>query len=144
MERQSHTEVIVAPVAVCFDLLVDFERYPEVFGPVEAAEIVSSDQAASAWTVRFELNMVVRSVCYTLAYQGRRPGSLAWQLVEGDLAAVEGDYELTALEDDLTEATCRQAVDPGFWVPGPIRRMIERSALADSVREMKKAAEAAG
>jgi hypothetical protein len=32
-------------------------------------------------------------------------------------------------------------VDVGFWIPGPIRKTFERTALIDSVREFKKAAE---
>ena len=130
-------------MALCFDLLVDFERYPEVFGTIISAQVLSTDAAAATWTVRFDLNMVIRTVSYTLAYSGERPKRLAWQLVEGDIAAVEGSYELRPLEDDLTEATCSQAVDPGFWIPGPIKRAFERSALADSVGEMKRAAEKA-
>jgi ribosome-associated toxin RatA of RatAB toxin-antitoxin module len=143
MDRQSHSELVAAPVETCFDLLVDFERYPEVFGPVLEAELLGSDPVSNSWTVRFRLDMVIRTISYTLAYRGHRPTQLSWKMVEGDLTAVEGSYELKSLDDGRTEATCSQAVDTGFWMPGPIRRTIERSALADSVREMKRTAEAA-
>ena len=41
-----------------------------------------------------------------------------------------------------TKATYTQEVDLGFWVPGPIRRMVEQRALRESVEDFKKAVEA--
>jgi len=142
MEKQSHTEVVEAPIEVCFDTIVDFARYPEWFGPISTAEIIKADPAAGLWTVRYGLDIIIKTVRYTLVYRGKRPGALTWTLAEGDVRAIEGTYEFTRLEPGLTEATCRQAVDIGFWIPGPLRRTFEKSAVADSVREFKAAAEA--
>lgn len=143
MEKQSHTEVVEAPIDVCFDTVVDFVRYPEWFGPISTAVVVKADPSKGLWTVKYGLDMVIKTVRYTLSYRGKRPGELSWTLVDGDVRAVEGTYEFVELEPGLTEATCRQAVDIGFWIPGPIRRTFEKTAVADSVREFKAAAEAA-
>ena len=142
MEKQSHTEVVEAALDVCFDTIVDFARYPEWFGPISTAKVVKSDPAAGLWTVSYGLDMVIKTVRYTLAYRGTRPDSLTWTLVDGDVRAVEGSYDFVELEPGVTEATCRQAVDVGFWIPGPLKRTFEKSAVADSVREFKAAAEA--
>jgi ribosome-associated toxin RatA of RatAB toxin-antitoxin module len=142
VEKQSHIEVVEAPIEVCFATIVDFARYPEWFSGISTAEILDADPAAGTWTVRYGLDMVLKTISYTLAYKSRRPQELTWKLVEGDVRDVEGIYTFTALEPDLTEAECRQAVDVGFWIPGPLRRTFERSAVADSVREFKAAAEA--
>jgi ribosome-associated toxin RatA of RatAB toxin-antitoxin module len=141
VEKQSHVEVVEAPIGVCFDTIVDFARYPEWFSGISSAEILEADPAAGTWTVRYGLDMVLKTISYTLAYESRRPQELTWKLVAGDVRNVEGIYTFTALEPDLTEAECRQAVDVGFWIPGPLRRTFERSAVADSVREFKAAAE---
>jgi ribosome-associated toxin RatA of RatAB toxin-antitoxin module len=143
VERQSHVEVVEAPVEVCYDTIVDFTRYPEWFSAITTAELVESEPAENRWTVRYGLDMVLKTISYTLAYEGRRPGELRWRLVEGDVRDVEGCYTFTKLEPGLTEAECSQAVDVGFWIPGPLRRIFERSAVADSVREFKAAAESA-
>jgi len=143
MEKQSHTEVVAASIDVCFDTIVDFARYPDWFGPISTARVLESDPAAGLWTVSYGLDMIIKTVRYTLAYRGKRPNGLTWTLVDGDVRAVEGSYEFVELEPGLTEATCRQAVDVGFWIPGPLKRTFEKSAVADSVREFKAAAETA-
>ncbi len=141
MESHSHTEVIRAPIERCFDVLVDFARYPEWFAMIRKARIEDADPAAGRWTVTYDLDAILKTIQYTLAYQGERPDRLTWKMVRGDLKAIEGVYELVALEPDLTEATCTQALDVGLWVPGPLRRTFEKSALSDSVRELKRAVE---
>ena len=143
MESHSHTEVIRAPIDLCFDVLVDFARYPQRFAMIRAARIEQSDPASGLWTVTYDLDAILKTIQYTLAYRGERPGRLSWKMIRGDLKAIEGSYDLVALEPGLTEATCTQALDVGLWVPGPLRRTFEKSALSDSVRELKEAAEAA-
>src|SRR5262249_16174868 len=77
---------------------------------------------------------------YTLEYAWTKPQGGTWRLVEGDLKSVEGSYQFAAAGAKTT-ATCSQAVDVGFWIPGPIRRTFERKALQDSVEEFRKAVE---
>lgn len=142
MESRSHTEVVRAPIALCFETLVDFASYPDWFRVISSATIEHSDPGAQRWTVRYELDAILKTITYTLAYEGTRPDRLTWKMTTGDLAAIEGCYELVELEPGLTEATCTQAIDIGMWVPGIVRRPFESSAVQDSVREFKKAAEA--
>ena len=140
METQSHLEVVHAPLQVCFETITDFERYPEWFSGITAAKIL--DKGEHAWTVRYELNMMIKTISYTLAYVSADPSRLDWTMTEGDVSAVEGKYRFVSLEPDLTEAECTQSIDVGFWIPGPIKRGFEKTALRDSVREFKAAAEA--
>ncbi len=142
MESQSHTEVVRAPIDVCFDTLVAFDRYPDWFRVIRSASVEMADTAAGRWRVRYELDAILKTITYTLAYESVRPGLLTWKMTEGDLQAIEGRYDLVELEPGLVEATCTQALDIGMWVPGVVRRAFERSAVADSVREFKQAAEA--
>jgi len=142
MERQSHSEVIDAPIEVCFETIVSFEMYPEWFSGITAARVCESNRDSCEWTVAYELDMKLKVLRYTLAYSGESPSKLRWRLVEGDVSDVEGAYDFTALDGGKTEATCKQAIEVGFWIPGPIKRTFEKTALIDSVREFKKAAEA--
>lgn len=143
MESQQHTEVVKAGVDTCFNTIVDFERYPEWFSAISTATVLASDPSAGTWTIEYTLNMFVKTISYTLAYNSTRPNRLLWHSVAGDIRTVEGNYELVELEPGLTEATCTQSVHIGFWVPGPLKRGFEKTALVDSVREFKAAAEAA-
>ncbi|MFN2426602.1 MAG: SRPBCC family protein [Candidatus Binatia bacterium] len=141
MESRSHTEVVRASIDVCFDTLVDFESYPRTFRVIRSATVEQADSAAGLWQVRYELDAILKTITYTLAYQSTRPNLLTWKMTTGDLTAIEGRYDLLELEPGLTEATCTQAIDVGMWVPGMVRRAFERSAVEDSVREFKQAAE---
>jgi hypothetical protein len=142
MESRSHTEVVRAPIDVCFATLVDFGKYPETFRVITSAKVTSCDEPACRWEVDYELDAILKTVRYTLAYEGEKPNHLKWTMTKGDLAAIEGKYELVELEPGLTEATCTQSIDVGMWVPGIVRRAFESSAVQDSVREFKAAAEA--
>jgi uncharacterized membrane protein len=141
MERQSHIEVVRAPIALCFDTIVDFPFYPEWFTAITEANVLEEDKARCRWTIEYKLNMLVKTISYTLRYEGTRPNALDWKLLSGDVKDVQGSYRFVELEPGVTEATCTQGVDVGFWIPGPLRRGFEKTALVDSVREFKKAAE---
>lgn len=142
MERQRHTEVVNAPLESCFETLVDFARYPDWFALITAADVERADPDAGLWQVRYELDATLKTITYTLAYTAKAPNRLDWRSVAGDLRAIEGSYRLVELEKGLTEATCAQGIDVGLWVPGFLRRTFENSALSQSVREFKAAAEA--
>ncbi|MFQ5353076.1 MAG: type II toxin-antitoxin system RatA family toxin [Candidatus Binatia bacterium] len=142
MEQQSHSEVIQASLETCFDAIVDFERYPDWFSGISTATVLESDPEAGKWTVCYTLNIVIKTISYTLAYTGKRPSELDWCLVEGDVSDVRGSYRFVKVGPGLTKATCNQGIEIGFWIPGPIKRTFEASALADSVAEFKVAAEA--
>lgn len=139
---QTYDVTIDADVQTCVDTLLDFERYPEWSSPIVEATIETRDEAGQAHHVAFALDMRIRTIRYTLAYEYDLPSRISWKLVGGDLNDVEGSYLLEARDKGGVHATCRQNIDLGFWVPGPIRRMAERQALRDSVLEFKTAAEA--
>jgi hypothetical protein len=138
---QSFTTDVNAGVEDCCAVLLDFERYPQWSGPTTAVWILERDDEGRARRVEMTLDMKIRNVRYVLEYTYRLPAEASWRLVEGDVSGIEGTYLFDRIDDAHTRATCRQAVDLGFWVPGPLRRMIERQALRDSVLEFKGEAE---
>jgi hypothetical protein len=85
--------------------------------------------------------MTIKTVRYVLEYTYQPPRAGYWRMIEGDLGGVEGSYEFDE-HDGRTTATCTQAIDIGFWVPGFLRATAERKALRDSVEEFKRAVEA--
>jgi hypothetical protein len=91
--------------------------------------------------VAFALDMTLKTLRYVLEYTWDPPHGGRWKLVEGDVKNVEGNYRFEPV-GKRTRATCSQAIDLGFWVPGPIRRPFEQKALRDSVEEFRRAVEA--
>ena len=93
--------------------------------------------------VALRVDMKLKTIGYVLEYEYDKPTGLTWNAVEGDLESIEGSYEFEKLGPKRSRVTCRQAVAIGFWVPGPMRTLIERQALQTSVLEFKAAAEGA-
>ena len=71
----------------------------------------------------------------------KKPRELSWKSVAGDVERISGTYRFTKIDEDHTEASCRQVIDLGFWMPGPLRRLAEATALEQSVGEFKAEAE---
>ena len=137
---QSYSTEVTGSVDDCFAVLTDFEAYPDWSGPVTECRVLDRHPDGLPRRVAFSLDMTLKTIRYTLEYTWDPPHGGQWRLVEGDVKDVHGTYRFTAA-GTRTKATCSQAVDIGFWVPGPIRRPFEQKALRDSVEEFKQAVE---
>jgi hypothetical protein len=142
---QSYSTEVAGTLEDCFAVLTDFPDYPRWSTPVQECRVLDRHPDGLARRVAFALDMTVKTLRYTLEYSFEPPHGGTWHLVEGDVKSVEGSYRFEPVGDPTggrIRATCTQAIDIGFWVPGPIRRPIEQKALRDSVEEFKKAVEA--
>ncbi|MBM4243093.1 MAG: hypothetical protein FJ148_04665 [Deltaproteobacteria bacterium] len=138
---QSFTTDVDASIDICCAVLLDFDRYPQWSGPMTGVRVLERDAEGRARQVEMTLDMKIRNVRYVLEYTYDLPARAHWRLVEGDVSGIDGSYTFERIDDAHTRVTCRQTVDLGFWVPGPLRRLIERQALRDSVLEFKGEAE---
>jgi uncharacterized membrane protein len=142
-EQEFSTE-IEASITQCFNTLVDFPAYPQWSSPIQSTRVLERHANKLARLVEFELDMKLRTVRYVLEYDYDKPTKLTWESRDGDVESIEGSYTLEKLTPKTTRVTCRQRIALGFWVPGPIRSMIERSALKQSVLELKAEVEKRG
>jgi len=140
-ERQEFTTDVEASVQQCFATITTFEKYPTWFSSVEKTAVLDRYRNGLAKRVRLHVNMKIRTVSYVLQYEYDRPTRMTWNAVEGDLESIEGGYVFERLAPKLSRVTCHQTVSVGFWIPGPLRALIERQALKQSVLEFKAAAE---
>lgn len=140
---QEYTTEVAAPPRVCFETITDFERYPEWFSAIDHARVLARDRSGRGREVEFHVDLRLKRIRYVLAYEYEEPYRLAWTSVDGDIESIEGTYLFQPVDRTTTRATCRQAVAIGFWVPGPIRKIMEGTALRQSVLEFQAAAEAA-
>ena len=134
---QEVTVEIAASQADCFTAILDFARYPVWSGAVAKARIVERDSAGIGRIVEFKIDAKVKTISYVLEYQHKKPSQLTWHSIEGDVESIEGIYRFRKLGPNKTEAACRQEIKLGFWLPGPLRKLAERTALAQSVNEFK-------
>lgn len=137
---QTYTTNVAGSVDDCFRVLVEFERYPDWSSPIKVCRVVDRHPDGLPRRVEFQLDMTIKTLRYVLEYEYDRPHGARWHLVEGDVAGVEGEYRFEA-DGAGARATCTQAIDLGFWVPGFIRKTFEAKALHDSVEEFRAAVE---
>jgi uncharacterized membrane protein len=137
---QTHSVIVEASQEQCFDVITDFVSYPKWNSTLTKA-VIEKETRGVAKRVAFEIDARVKTIRYVLEYRHHRPRELTWSSVEGDVRNITGSYRFKKLDADRTEATCRQTIDLGFWLPGPLRRLAEATALEQSVNEFKAEAE---
>ncbi len=138
---QTYSTTVAGSIDDCFAVLVDFPDYVRWSSPITTCRVLEQYPDGLPKRVEFGLDMTIKTIRYVLEYTYDRPNGATWRLVEGDLKDVEGSYRFTTNADGATTATCTQAIDLGFWVPGFIRSTFEKKALHDSVEEFRRAVE---
>ena len=137
---QEFTVIIEAPIEFCFEVITDFPSYPR-WNAALTASTVEQESRGLAKRVAFELDARIKTIRYVLEYRYKRPRELTWQSISGDVRSISGSYHFEKLDAGRTSATCHQEIDLGFWLPGPIRRLAESSALQQSVNDFKSEVE---
>src|SRR3954447_25295247 len=136
--QAEHAEVIAGTPAQCLAALLDFGTYPEWQSAVKSAEVLED---GSEPLVEFRIDAKVRTVRYVLRYHPEPPSRLWWEYVEGDVKSVAGEFVLDDLRGGPTRATYRLDIDPGRFVPGPIRKALTEVVMRGSVRDLKRRVE---
>jgi uncharacterized protein YndB with AHSA1/START domain len=78
--------VVAASPQRTWEVLTDFEGYPNWAHDLKTAEIVERDEAGRARDVAFRAAAMGRSTSYTLRYDySQAPNVLAWKLLRGDI-----------------------------------------------------------
>jgi ribosome-associated toxin RatA of RatAB toxin-antitoxin module len=135
--------IIRATPGQCFDILTDFERYPEWAADIKAVTVAGEDDQGRPTRVAFRAAAFGRSTSYTLAYDYRKaPKELSWVQVEGDLTRrLDGAYTLEPAGDD-TEVVYRLTVELKVPLPGFVKRRAEGRIMGAALKELKARAEA--
>jgi hypothetical protein len=140
---QTYSTRVAASRDACFAVLIDFDAYPRWSSPITSCRVLERHPDGLAKRVEFHLDMTVKTIRYVLEYTYDKPRGARWKLVDGDVKDVEGEYTFEE-HGGTTTATCTQAIDLGFWLPGFIKKPFEQKALRDSVEEFRRAVEARG
>jgi uncharacterized membrane protein len=132
------TDTINAPVDTIIAALTDFEKLPEWQAAVLECEVLSRDAEGRGEQVRMKVDAKIRKVDYIVAYTYDLPNGLSWAQVSGDLAENTGQYTFNTREDGSTDVTVDIVAEVGFFVPGPMKKLIREQSLKNSMRELKK------
>jgi len=124
-----------------FEVATDFAAYPEWNANIKHVEIKETDDEGRATKVFYEVDAKVKKVTYTLAYDyAEAPGRFSWDLLDGDVKELSGSYEFDEF-DDVTEVRYETRIDPGFPIPGFLKRQGERQIVKGALADLKKRVE---
>lgn len=139
------TVTIAAPPERCWEIITDFERYPEWARDVKQATVRARDEQGRALEVAFEAAAIGRTARYVLRYDySGAPERIAWQLVEGDIMdAIDGAYTFlpSVSQPGGTDVVYELAIDLAVPMPGFVKRRAEVRILHNGLRELKARAE---
>jgi len=142
MADQARERITVdAPVEVCFEVLTDFERYPEWAGDLKDVSVVERDAEGRAVVVEFRAAAMGRSTTYRLRYDySGAPHRLSWRLESGDIQReLDGAYELAPADGrpDRTDIGYELSIDLIMPIPGFVKRRAETRILKTALDELK-------
>ncbi len=132
---------IEATAEEIFEVATDFEAYPDWNANIKNVEVLKTDSKGRATEVWYEVDAKVKKVQYTLKYSyAGAPEKFSWKLKEGDVKELSGSYVMDEFED-VTDVTYETSIDPGFKVPGPLKRQAERQIVKGALQDLKKRVE---
>ena len=124
----------------CFDILTDFERYPEWAADVKEVVVAERDASGRPSVVRYRAAAFGRSTGYTLRYDyDDAPQRLSWVEVEGDITdKLDGVYEFAPVDGgEATEVTYHLEAEVRIPLPSFVKRRAAVMITHTALRELK-------
>ncbi|HVE69137.1 MAG TPA: SRPBCC family protein [Solirubrobacteraceae bacterium] len=139
-ERRHETR-IAAPAQLCFDLLTDYETVAEWQGPVKRCTVLERDERGRGSVVEYEVDAKVRSISYRLRQCYDEPRRIDSEYLSGDVRDLDGHWTFEPDGEDATLVTFSLRLDPGRFVPGPVRNMLAEHVMGRAVEDLRRRAE---
>ena len=137
-----HTTEIDAPIATCFDAIVDYETFPRWQNAVDSVEVLDRHDDGLGRNVKLFVDAKVRKIDYVLDYSYQRPTRIDWDFVSGNgMRGVDGHYSFEELGPERTKATYKLGADPAIPVPGIVAKRVHKELVKRSVEDLKREAE---
>lgn len=128
---------IAATPQECFDALTAYESLPEWQGAVKRAEVLERDEQGRGTVIEYEVDAKVKTVRYRLRQSYDEPRRVCSEYLDGDFRDFKGEWRFIALPEGGTRAEVDVDIDPGRFVPGPIRKAISDAVMRRAVTDLK-------
>ena len=141
MAQASRSIVINVTPEKLFDVIMDFEKYPEFLPEVKKAKIEAGQGAIKE--VTYNVDIKAKVITYTLRHTAERPTRLAWTMIKGEMMkGNDGSWSLKpGPQGGSTEATYTIDLKLSSLVPGFIERALAESSLPGLLQIFKARAE---
>lgn len=145
----SDSVTVQADPDAVFDVIADFEAYPEWQDEIKSVEVLETDDDGWGTRVRFTVDAKIITTTYVLAYTYEEPDGdggrvyvMSWTLEEGDqVRKIDGAYRLEERDDGSTLVTYDLEVEPTISLPGIMKRKAARRIVDSALHGMKRRAE---
>ena len=140
MPGATRTIVINAPVEKVFDVITQYERYPE-FLP-EVKEVRASNRQGNTVELHYKVD-VMKTVRYSIRVTEERPRRMAWTFIEGEMMKDnKGSWLLEPEGEGKTRATYNVEMALGLLVPKAVVNALVDTSLPKMLDAFKRRAEA--
>lgn len=118
MAEAQHTEVFNCTPKEFFQLVTDYEKYPEFLSDVKSCKILKSEPGAKL--VEYKVS-VIKAISYQLQTKEVEPTLVSWNFVGGEVfKSMSGSWTIEDVPGG--KCKCTYAVEGTFkiFVPGPV------------------------
>ena len=140
-DTDAYSDVVNAAREDIIAALLDFDSYTTWQNGVLECNVKERDAEGRGSLVEMYVDAKIKKLRYTVRYRYDLPNSLGWDYVGGDLKECQGTYTFTEKDPHTTEVSIDLETDPGFFVPGPMKKLIKDQSIKNSMRDLKKRVE---
>lgn len=141
-DSDAYSAVVHASKDDILAAMLDFDSYTQWQSGMLECTVKERDEQGRGSLVELYVDAKVKKIRYlTRYYYDLDNGVFGWEYVSGDLKECTGRYELTAQDDGTTNVSVNIDTEIGFFVPGPMKKLIRDQSLKNSMRDLKKRVE---
>jgi ribosome-associated toxin RatA of RatAB toxin-antitoxin module len=133
-----HSADIDAGPEECFAALTDYERLPEWQRAVRSARVLERDAKGRGSVVEYEVDARFKTVRYRLRQIYDEPRRLASEYLGGDFRDFAGEWRFLPGANGGTRVELDLRIDPGRFVPGPVRSAIADAVMRRALRDLER------
>jgi ribosome-associated toxin RatA of RatAB toxin-antitoxin module len=138
-DTDAYSEVIQAAPDDIVKVLLDFDSYTEWQSGMLECTVKERDAEGRGTLIEMYVDAKIKKIRYRVRYlYDLDNGRLGFDYVDGDLKECTGRYRLTPQDDGGTEVSIDITTEVGFFVPGPMKKLIRDQSLKNSMRDLKK------
>jgi coenzyme Q-binding protein COQ10 len=141
MAQASRSVTVEVPPEKLFDVIVDYERYPEFLPEVKGAKVEGGQGAIKE--VSYRVDIKAKVISYTLKHTAERPNKLSWTMVKGEMMkGNDGAWTLKpGARPGTTDATYTIDLKLSSLVPGFVEKALAEQSLPGLLANFKARAE---
>lgn len=138
MPKASESILINAPFNKVYDVVTNFENYPEVFDEVMKTKVIKKRKGLVE--VEFEFKIIMIISCTLKFHLGAK--KISWELIKGDfMRSNNGAWIFEIKSDKKTKATYEVEIEPSMFVPSSVIEQLIKSNAPLMIKNLKKRCE---